>query len=229
MNISKNTLAILKNFSNINTGIQFIPGNVLKTISNKGNIFAKCIVAEQFPVDFSIYDLHKFLSVLSLDKTNEIELEFDNKNVIVYSLNRRSKIYYRGCLSSMIIVPPAKEISMPSEDISFTLSESDFKWILNTAAVLGNPNISVTSTGNNVTILVNNSQDDSAHVQELKLDVDTEHSFNFIFKTENLVKLLLGSYEVKLSQKGIAYFKNCSGIDLEYFVTVETGSSFGGK
>lgn len=226
MNLSKNTLTILKNFSSINPGIQFKPGNVLRTISNKGNIFAKCAVQEDFPVEFSIYDLPKFLSIISLDR-GDIELEFDNKNVIVYSLNRRSKTHYRGCLSSMIVVPPEKKISLPTTDLSFNLTESDFKWILNSAAVLGNSNIVIKSIDDYVTLVVTNVQDDSSHLQELKLDVETSHNFSFIFRTDQLVKILLGSYEVEISSIGIARFINKSGFDLEYFVTMESGSKFG--
>lgn len=224
MKISKNTLTILRNFSSINPGIQFKIGRVLKTISNQKNIYAKCTVDEIFPQDFAIYDLSQFLSVISLDK-NEIELEFDNMNVVVYSLNRRSKTYYRGCSSNMIVIPPEKEITMPSVDVEFSLTENDFKWILNSASVLGNPHISVKSIGNSIRILANNVQDDSAHVQELNLEAETDHNFNFIFKTENLSKILLGSYDVDISSKGIAHLKN-TGIDLEYFITTETGSSF---
>ena len=224
MKISKNTLSILKNFANINPGIQFKPGNILRTISNQKNIFAKCLVDENFPIDFSIYDLSQFLSVMSLDK-NEIELDFGDKNIVIYSLNRRSKTYYRGCSSNMIVIPPEKEISMPSNDVEFTLTENDFRWILNSASVLGNPHISIKSIGNSIRILANNVQDDSAHVQELNLETETEHNFNFIFRTENLSKILLGSYDVEISSKGIAHLKN-TGIGLEYFITTESGSSF---
>lgn len=225
MKLSKNTLVILKNFSTINPGIEFKRGQILSTISNQKNILAKCTIEETFPVDFAIYDLSQFLSIVSLDK-NEIELEFEDKNIVIYSLNRRSKTYYRGCASSMIEVPPKKEIVIPSKEVEFTLSESDFKWILNSASVLGNPHISIKSIDNSIRILANNIQDDSVHVQELNLETETEHNFNFVFKTENLSKILLGSYDVEISAKGIAHFTNI-GIDLEYFITTELGSSFG--
>jgi hypothetical protein len=224
MKISKNTLSILKNFSVINPGIQFKKGNVLRTISNQKNIYAKCVVEENFPTDFAIYDLSQFLSIISLDK-NEIELEFDDKNIIVYSLNHRSKTYYRGCSSSMIIIPPEKDITMPSDDVQFSLSESDFKWILNSAAVLSNPHISVMSIDNSIRIVANNTQDNSAHIQELNLETETKHNFNFVFKTENISKILPGSYDVKISSKGIAHLTNLN-INLEYFITTEVGSSF---
>ncbi len=49
MKISKNTLSILKNFSVINPGIQFKKGNVLRTISNQKNIYAKCVFCLLYP------------------------------------------------------------------------------------------------------------------------------------------------------------------------------------
>jgi hypothetical protein len=46
-----------------------------------------------------------------------------------------------------------------------------------------------------------------------------------IFKTENISKVLPGSYEVKISSKGIAHFKN-KNIPLQYWISTEAGSKF---
>jgi hypothetical protein len=45
-----------------------------------------------------------------------------------------------------------------------------------------------------------------------------------IFKTENL-KMVAGSYEVKISSKGISHFKN-KAKELEYWITTEAGSNY---
>jgi hypothetical protein len=46
-----------------------------------------------------------------------------------------------------------------------------------------------------------------------------------VFKTENISKIMLGSYSVSISSKGISHFKN-KNVPLEYWVTTEAGSKF---
>ena len=57
MKLSSETLGVLKNFGNINTGILFKKGKTLKTVSNHKNILAEVVIQEDIPVDFGIYDL----------------------------------------------------------------------------------------------------------------------------------------------------------------------------
>ena len=62
MKLSENTLAILKNFSGINNSILVKSGNKLRTISVAKNILAEAEIIEEFPKNFAIYDLSKFLN-----------------------------------------------------------------------------------------------------------------------------------------------------------------------
>ena len=86
MKLSNETLAILKNFSTINPSISFKKGNKLATVSSLHNIVAYADIEETIPVDFCIYDLNKFLSLISMLKGSS-ELEFDDNNVIITGLN----------------------------------------------------------------------------------------------------------------------------------------------
>ncbi len=64
--ISKATLGILKNFSSINSNLLVRPGNKISTITPGKNMMAEATVEETFDVEFGIWDLNKFLGVLSL-------------------------------------------------------------------------------------------------------------------------------------------------------------------
>jgi hypothetical protein len=79
MKLSTNTLSVLKNFSIINEGIYVKKGNVVETISKQKNILARAELPESFDNEFGIYDLNKFLGVISLQKDNP-EIEFDDKH-----------------------------------------------------------------------------------------------------------------------------------------------------
>ena len=227
MKLTSDTMSILKNFGLINQGIFFKEGNVLKTVSTQKNILARAEILENIPADFGVYDLNNFLSVVSLHK-DDPTFDFDSNHVIIKSNNGRSKIKYRFCDPSMIVTPPDQDLVMPEPEIKYNLSSDDFNWILRAASVLSSPQIAIDSDGSKVHIITLDLQNDSAHTDSLEIADGDGSEYRMVFKTENLTKLLPGSYAVSISSKGIAHFKN-SNISLEYWVTIETGSSFKGK
>ena len=71
MELSENTLSILKNYAGINSNIVIEEGNTVKTISEAKNVMSTAAIVEEFPQTFGIYDLNEFLGVLSfVDKGN---------------------------------------------------------------------------------------------------------------------------------------------------------------
>ena len=224
MKLSSETLAILKNYGNINQGIHFKTGNIIKTISPHKNILTQAEITEEIPCDFGLYDLNNFLSVISLHK-DEPELDFDNRHVLIVGNNERSKIKYRFCDPTMIVTPPENDIEMPNPEIKFTLTSEDFQWILRAASVLSSPQIGIESDGDKINIITFDLQNDSAHTDSLEIGDGNSATFRMIFKTESLTKLLPGSYDVSISSKGIAFFVNQS-VKIQYYVTIESGSFY---
>jgi hypothetical protein len=225
MKLSDSTISVLKNFGSINSGIFLKKGKVLKTVSAGKNILAQATISDEIPSDFGIYDVNEFLSVVSLHK-NDLELNFDSKNVVISGLKGRSQIKYRACDESMIVTPPEKNVQMPEAEITFDLTADDFRWVMDAANVLGSPQISVQSDGTDVTINTIDTANDAAHTESLKLNVNnTGNSYKMIFKTENISKILPGHYEVKISSKGISHFMN-KNVPIEYWIATETGSTF---
>ena len=225
MKLSNETLGVLKNFGNINSGIFLKQGKTIKTVSTHKNILAQATIPDEIPSDFGIYDLNEFLSVVSLHK-DDLNLDFDSKNMVISGRGGRSKIKYRACEPTMIVTPPEKQLTMPEPEISIELSSEDFRWILDSANVLGSPQISVQSDGETVSINTVDLQNDSAHTESLSLDTKADGSkFKMIFKTENIAKILSGAYTVKISSKGISHFTNKNS-PIEYWITTEVGSTF---
>ena len=225
MKLSTYTISILKNFGAINQGILFKKGKILKTVSSQKNILAEVVLDEEIPTEFGVYDLNNFLSVVSLHK-DDPSFEFDDKHVVIVGNKGRSKIKYRFCEPTMIVIPPEKQLTMPKAEINFTLSKEDFDWTMRVASILSSPHIAVESDGDKVSIVTIDLQNDSAHTDRLTLNANSLGSrYRMIFKTENLAKLMNGNYEVNISSKGIAHFKNID-IPLQYWVSTETGSSY---
>jgi hypothetical protein len=223
MKFSPKTVDLLKSFSSINPGLYFTKGNTLRTMSPQKNILCEAVVEDEFPQDFGVHDLNNFLSVLSLNKDPEIE--FSDKNAIIKFLGGRSKVNYRFAEKSMIVVPPEKNITLPSIDVKFTLTEEDLAWIQKTSAVLRSPNVAVNSDGTAVSIVSFDLSDTSAATNSVDIGVASDKKYSLIFKTENL-KVIPGTYDVEISSKGVAHFTN-SKDNIQYWIATETGSTYG--
>lgn len=224
MKLSNETVAILKNFGAINQGILFKPGKTLKTVSSHKNILAEVSIKEDIPAEFGIYDLNNFLSVISLHK-DDPSFEFDEKQVTIVGNKGRSKIKYRFTPSNMIVTPPEKQLTMPDAEIKFELTAEDFEWVMRAASVLSSPQVAIESDGKKVSIVTLDLQNDSAHTDALEISEGNGNKFKMVFKTENITKLMPGSYDVFISSKGISHFKN-KNVPLQYWVTTEAGSKF---
>lgn len=127
MKISDKTLTLLKNFSNINQSILFKQGKELRTISVMKNILAEATIEEDVPKDFGIYDLNQFLNGLALHQ--KPGLDFENESYVVIKEGRmRSKYFFAD--PKVIVTPPEKEITLPSEDVAFTVSTEQLDKLL---------------------------------------------------------------------------------------------------
>lgn len=224
MKLSVDTLSVLKNFASINQGIMFKKGKVLRTVSPHKNVMAEATVSDEFPTDFGVYDLNNFLSVLSLHK-EEPTIDFQDNNVLISGLQGRSKIKYRFCAPHMIVVAPEKAIAMPDPEISFELKAEDLEWIMKAASVLSSPCITIDSDGTKVFVSTYDPTNDSAHTDSLEICNGSGAKYKMVFKLENL-KMLPGSYDVKISSKGISNFKHKT-LNVQYWIATETDSKYG--
>jgi len=215
MKLSNETLTVLKNFSSINQGIQFKTGSKLTTVSAGKTVLAQAILKDSFPRDFCVYDLNQFLSVHSLFK-DTAEIDFDESNVIFK--NGRNKVKYRMTAKEMIVTPPEKEINLPSVDCNFNLSVEDYDSIMKTASVLSSPHIAIQCDGSTIEMVAFDANDNSTHTNSISVGAD-DKKYKIVFKTEN-IKMIPGTYEVKISFKGIGHFKNVKE-DIQYWIAFE--------
>jgi hypothetical protein len=218
MQLSKNTLEVLKNYATINESLFVKSGNMLRTVSKGKTVLAEATVDETFPSDFGILELNQLLSILSLHKDSP-ELLVNGNDVVIKGCDQRSKITYRCCDETMIKVPPRSSIAVPSEDATFLLTESDLDWITRAANVLTCPNIAVIRTIGMLSIRILDAQNDSAHTDTLEIEKQNGPDCYFLFKTENW-KMLPGTYKVIVSAKGVAHFESTTR-KIQYWIALE--------
>jgi len=222
MKLSDKTVNILKNFSSINQSILFKEGNKLRTISVMKNILAEAEIDEDIPKDFGIYDLNQFLNGLNLHSSPD--LDFDNDGYVVIKEGRsRSKYFFAD--QNVIVTPPDKEISLPSEDVTFDLDTQQLDKLLKAASVYQLPDLSVVGEAGVVKLVVRDKKNDTSNDFSIIVG-ETSSEFVFNFKVEN-IKIIPGTYEITVSQKLLAKFTN-KNYDLTYYIALEPDSTFGG-
>ncbi|MCH1473520.1 MAG: hypothetical protein L7V85_06370 [Bacteroidia bacterium] len=224
MEISENTMSILKNFSEINSNILFKEGNAIRTMSEARNVLATAHVDQDFPQQFGIYDLKEFIGVLSLvDKPN---LQFTDESVTIGDTSGRSKIRYFFSPEETLTTPQ-KDINMPECEVRFTLDGETLNKLKGAASTLGHEEVSITPGEGVLTLSVLDKDNSTSNTYSIDVPYDTkpDSSFNLVINISNL-RLIPGNYEVSISSKLISEFKN-KDVNVTYWIALEKSSTLG--
>lgn len=221
MILNDNTIAIIKNFAAINPSILFRQGNTLRTWSPSRTLLAKVELDQEFPEEFAIDDLSKFLGVIGV--LDQPEFDFQNNYVIIKS--GRSKFKYSYASLEVIDPAPNKDIPLPAgaDIIEFTLKNHDLQGVLKAMNVLKLSEIAVQGDGSNIILSAINPEDKNGDTFATVIG-ETDRTFNFIFKAKNL-QLIPNDYNVEISAKNLSKF-TADGIT--YWVAAEADSTYEG-
>ena len=224
MELSENTLNVLKNYSGINPNMMIRSGNTIKTISEARTVLSTAVVDANFPKDFGIYDLNEFMGVLSLVDTPR--LKFEDEYVVVNDSTGRSKVKYFYS-SEDTLTTPQKDITMPETNVKFVLTNDTLNRLKKAASTLGHSEISISGKDGVLSLSVVDSQNMTSNAFSIDIDgeFDNDATFNFILSTNNL-KILPGDYTVEISKKLISQFSHTS-LDVKYWIALEKTSTFG--
>ena len=220
MQLSSDTVAILKNFSDINQNILVKPVNTLQTISTLKNILASADIKEKFDSEFAIYNLPEFLRAYDLfDKS---ELKFNGaQNMVIKDANGRQSIKYYFADKS-VVVSPTKTISMPDKYVTFTLKKENFNKLMRGVTTLNLPDIAVKGDGKEISIVAIDKKTPS---NDYSIVVgESDKKFTAYFKTENF-KMIEDDYDVAISKAKISHFINKSK-PIQYWIAIEPDSEF---
>ena len=222
MKLSNHTTSVLKNFATINQNLVIKQGSEMTTMSAMKNIIARATVEETFPQEIAIYDLNEFLGDLSLF-TNPI-LDFSDSYVTITEENNPStkmKYFYSD---PSVVTSPSKMITMPSNEVKFTMSNEDLSKLKRAASAIGAQDMVLEKNGDGYSLTVKDKKNDTANNYSLNVDTQSDGEFNFFFKVENL-KLLDGTYDVEVSAKNISHYKNKNS-EIEYWIALEPESTY---
>lgn len=217
MKFSERTLTILKSFSTINKSILMKEGNVLKTVTPEKTLVATATIPDQIPSQACVYDLSRFLSILSL--YNDPDVEFEDKYFMIKDGKRRTKYVYADI--SMIHAAPEKDIQLPTLDVVVDVSWDDMQSVIKAAGVLQFAEVAFVGAEGKIWLKAIDSNNENSDDYGVEIGT-TSDEFKIVIKTDNL-KLLPQDYKVSLSAKGISEFK---GDDVTYYVAIDTKSTY---
>ena len=220
MKLETRTMQILKNFAMINPSMLFREGTVQSTVAAQKTMLARTTIKETIPKEFAIFDLSRFIGMLSL--FNEPDLEFDESRVLVSQ--GRQKGEYTFADPELVVAPPAKTPNVQDPEVSFKLTSDVLQSTMRALGALQSTHIIVQGDGESITIGVGKPTDPTSDTFKIEVG-QTEHTFKFAFKAEN-VKILQGDYDVQISSKNISHFE-CS--DVEYWIMADSNHSNFGK
>lgn len=217
--LSKTTLAILKNFASLNSNILVNPGNVIKTITPSMNGMAEATVEETFDTQFGIWDLNKFLGVVSLF-TNPT-FEFGEKSVTISGSNSSVVNYLYS--EPRLLTIPTKSVNMPEIAVEVNITQEMFSELTRASSILQLPDICFKSKDDGIFVEVCDRVDPTTNRCEIRLDDNVnDTNFSFNFKMDN-IKLLPGNYKISFAKHLAGKFEN-ENIPLTYWFAMQPDS-----
>ena len=221
MNITTDTLSVLKNFSDINQNILVKPGNKVQTISTMKNILAEAEISEKFDSEFAIYDLPEFLRAVELFQKPSLNFN-GGSNVQIADDNSKQSIKYFFADKS-VIVAPTKNITMPDKEVTFTLKKDDFARLQKGVMTLNLPDVAVKGDGKSITLVATDKKNKSSNDYSISVG-ETNKTFTAYFKAENF-KMVSDDYDVAISKQKISHFVNRNK-PIQYWIALEPDSEF---
>lgn len=217
MRLSKETFNLLKNFAEINSNLLIKPGNRIKTMSAGRNIYAEATVQEEFDTEIGIWDLNKFLGVVSMFANPD--LEFNEKYVDIS--NGRSSVRYYYSEASLLTTPP-RELKMPDVSVTFDLDESNLNEILKASRILQVSDVKIVGSDGELKITVDDNSNSTSN--SFSVVIDENYTGSDYEGTINVaeIKFLPGSYKVELSNSIISRFTHDTQ-PISYYIAIKRG------
>ena len=223
--VSSTVQKVLSNFAGISGSILLAEGKSQKTIAQGKSVLAIAELPDAWPRETAIYDLDKFLGILSLDAKPEIE--FGEETMVIRSGS--SSVNYRYSDPTTILVPPSKVLPTSDPAVEFTLSEAVLSRLGKVTAMLALDQVvlrvSIEGTEKTVSVRAKDAKNPVSHTAEIIVpseDIVAHRDFtaDFNFKTEHLKMLMSGAYTVALSKWPYGFFAHKTE-PVSYFIVAQ--------
>lgn len=226
MKLSPETLEIISSIALINSGspVQgavFKKGNQIKARRYKSSApIVYATITEEFPRDFAIYDVKKFLNLFKL--LDDPEITFETDYIHLKSGKKTAKLKY---VAANMIEDPSffdKNIKMPSVDFICDIPVDVLKTMKTAASMMAAPEIAFISDGKTVKLTTYNTRDLKSEKFEVEVG-QSELKFTIIIDL-SLIQFIASDYTVSICMKGLIEWKSDK---VKYYITCSDKSKVG--
>lgn len=91
MLLSEETINILRNLGSIHSYLHVMPGNEIRTASDKTDLVVIAKIEETFERQFVIGNLNMFLSLLAVGSKEDTHIDFEENEVVITKLGGRKQ------------------------------------------------------------------------------------------------------------------------------------------
>ena len=216
MILSAETIAVLKNFMTINQSIILYPGNEIISLSATKATHARAKVEDEFPSEAPIWDLGKFLGILSLTK-EPADIEFGDTAMIIRQGKSRTKYAY--CRPDLVVsMPPDKTHKLTKSKAQFKLENEVWQQVKSAMGVMGFEEFAFIGEEGVLSVQALSTKNESSDTFNIEIG-ETDLTFKAIFESDKM-KLIPGDYDVTIFERA-AVFK---GDQVEYTISLSTKS-----
>lgn len=227
MKFSKETIAILRNFSQINSNIVIEPGSEIRTRNETKSIGARYVCPEIFDKEIALFSLNDFISINSIFKDPEIEL--GDKSLTLTDDFGKQKIIYanKAALTYADKVPGALEYNH-----QFELSTDLLQRLKQAIAANGFEYIAFNSSNGRFSVIAGDLNrdtkefDPTSNLYTIEIEGETKQDFNIILATNDLI-MLNNDYTVGIYFTDKAKIVHFFTTNLDYWISLQKFSTFG--
>lgn len=226
--ISKRTLEIISNFSQINTGLLLeAHSQAARVMKETKSVIGVATIEEDIPNNVAIYNVSEFLRCVGLFKSPVFD--FQAKHVVIAEETGANKLRYRYSDASLITAMPKKDIKMPDGVADVTITTDQLDRLNKAANTLGLNDVILRGSPEGLYLEATNLDDKESNNFKVMLDTDYDGAeFEAHFLLSNL-NFITGSYEVTVHQAITRWVKTApegSTDELTYYVAIEKSSKF---
>ena len=222
MKFTQNDIKILENFSSINASLLFVEGKTQSTVSQTISCYAKANLESEIDQEFAIYDIRKFLSVLSL--FDDPDITFEDRHVLFKETGKQA--IYKFCSPELIKSPPkGKSIDVKNIHEQFQFSNNQFKQIMKFSSIFSHEFLKISEHDGKIflsttteTDLNENRNNDVLESASFDIGTTEKKGFSYYVKISNL-PLISGDYDVMVGDNRLK-FQN-KDIDIYYVCAYE--------
>lgn len=222
MKLSAETLAILKNYSEINGNLTINPGNVIKTLDESRTIHASAQVAEIFEYTFGFYDIREFLATIAMFP--DPELTFSEECVDISDNQDKSLFakYYSANTAILTRIPTLKQF--PKEDVKFTVTKTNFNRISRACATMKCPDVKFRGGNGKIEAIVYDNTNATKNMFTIDICDDYDGVEFSVHLKEKKLMLIDGDYECSIIGNRILVCKKVDQ-ELEYIITLDVDTN----